>query len=77
MLASQPISTSGLGWPDFNNYLYLVNLQRGWQVGSDGYLHFEKDIRKGEDVGVPSQDLAQQMITYAREMEQIVWCIYM
>ena len=51
--------------------IFLV-LQRGWQVGSDGYLHFEKDIRKGEDVGVPSQDLAQQMITYAREMEQIV-----
>ncbi|RXG72284.1 26S proteasome non-ATPase regulatory subunit 8 [Armadillidium vulgare] len=48
-----------------------VSLQRGWEVGSDGYLQFVKEVRK-HDESVPSQDLASQMINYAREMEQIV-----
>ncbi|KAB7494850.1 26S proteasome non-ATPase regulatory subunit 8, partial [Armadillidium nasatum] len=45
--------------------------KRGWEVGSDGYLQFIKEVRK-HDESVPSQDLASQMINYAREMEQIV-----
>ncbi|KAB7493640.1 26S proteasome non-ATPase regulatory subunit 8 [Armadillidium nasatum] len=64
---------------DIGKMLYLGNTseilnyckQRGWEVGSDGYLQFIKEVRK-HDESVPSQDLASQMINYAREMEQIV-----
>ncbi|KAG7177670.1 26S proteasome non-ATPase regulatory subunit 8-like [Homarus americanus] len=45
--------------------------KRGWQVGTDGYLHFKKEVRKSDD-SIPSKELANQMINYAREMEQIV-----
>ncbi|XP_050690653.1 26S proteasome non-ATPase regulatory subunit 8-like [Eriocheir sinensis] len=64
---------------DIGKMLYLSSTKeilkycetRGWQVGADGYLHFKKEVRKSED-GIPSRELAHQMINYAREMEQIV-----
>jgi len=64
---------------DIGKMLYLSSTkeilqyceQRGWKVESDGYLHFKKEVRKSDDT-IPSQELAHQMINYAREMEQIV-----
>ncbi|XP_042216026.1 26S proteasome non-ATPase regulatory subunit 8-like [Homarus americanus] len=64
---------------DIGKMLYLSSTkeilqyceQRGWQVGTDGYLHFKKEVRKSDD-SIPSKELANQMINYAREMEQIV-----
>lgn len=65
---------------DIGKMLYLASTneilqycqQRGWSVGSDGYLHFKKEVRSKFDDGIPSHELANQMLHYAREMEQIV-----
>ncbi|XP_076040751.1 26S proteasome non-ATPase regulatory subunit 8-like [Oratosquilla oratoria] len=64
---------------DIGRMLYLSNTsdivqyceKRGWSVSNDGYLHFAKEVRKSDD-RIPSNALAEQMINYAKEMEQIV-----
>jgi len=45
--------------------------ERGWQV-SGGRLRFRRVDGEQEEQGVPSIELANMAITYAREMEQIV-----
>uniref|UniRef100_A0A2P2I054 26S proteasome non-ATPase regulatory subunit 8 n=1 Tax=Hirondellea gigas TaxID=1518452 RepID=A0A2P2I054_9CRUS len=47
--------------------------QRGWTSDSSGYLVFSSSSKaQVEDLKMPSSTLAEQMISYAREMEQIV-----
>ncbi|KAF2348794.1 CSN8/PSMD8/EIF3K [Trinorchestia longiramus] len=67
---------------DIGRMLYLSDTaeikayckQRGWSSDSSGYLVFSSDLTKQqqEEIKVPSHTLAEQMISYAREMEQIV-----
>jgi len=45
--------------------------ERDWQV-SGGRLRFRRTDGEQEEMGVPSIELANMAITYAREMEQIV-----
>jgi len=45
--------------------------ERGWQI-SGGRLRFRRADGEQEEQGVPSIELANMAITYAREMEQIV-----
>lgn len=52
---------------EMNNYA----TERGWQVGG-GRLRFRRVDGELEEQGVPSMELANMAITYAREMEQIV-----
>jgi len=69
----------GIRPEDIGKMLYLSSTkeilhyceQRGWKVEGDGYLHFKKEVRKSDD-SIPSQELAHQMINYAKEMEKIV-----
>merc|ERR1712032_1417222 len=45
--------------------------ERGWQIAG-GRLQFRGADAENEEQGVPSVQLANMAITYAREMEQIV-----
>ena len=47
-------------------------LQRGWTQSSDGYYSFSSQQQKTEEVTIPSEELAQQVIEYARQLEMIV-----
>merc|ERR1712076_197393 len=49
----------------------MITPKRGWQVTS-GRLCFRRLDGEQEEQGVPSIELANMAITYAREMEQIV-----
>lgn len=68
---------------DIGRMLYLSDTaeikeyckQRGWTSNSSGYLVFNKGSgskQTQEELKLPSNTLAEQMISYAREMEQIV-----
>lgn len=46
-------------------------VKKSWQLGADQLYHFVLEERKLDD-HVPSTDLAQQVISYARELETIV-----
>lgn len=48
--------------------------EKEWNLNNDNYVYFKTttDIKKSEVVEVPSLELAQMAITYAKEMEQIV-----
>lgn len=46
--------------------------QRNWSVGKDKLVHFRPLEKKNFESEVPSHELAQMAITYAKEMEQIV-----
>ena len=50
------------------NQLYL---QKNWTLGNDKVFHFTHD-EKNEDEFVPAVHLAEQTISYARELEMIV-----
>ncbi|XP_002731397.2 26S proteasome non-ATPase regulatory subunit 8-like [Saccoglossus kowalevskii] len=45
--------------------------KRGWSLGSDNYFHFLNEEKETEET-IPSTELAQQAIVYARELEMIV-----
>lgn len=47
-------------------------LQRGWTQSPDGYYSFSTQHQKTEEVTIPSTELAQQVIEYARQLEMIV-----
>ena len=49
----------------------MVLLQRGWNLKSDNFYHFVHE-EKTQDETIPSTNLAQQAIEYARELEMIV-----
>lgn len=68
---------------DIGRMLYLSDTaeiksycqQRGWSTSSSGYLEFNssKNAKQQQDDNkLPSEPLAERMISYAREMEQIV-----
>ena len=44
---------------------------RQWQVRADRFV-FRSEAKQQEEGGVPSLELANMAISYAREMEQIV-----
>merc|ERR1719180_298727 len=56
-----------IGTGDMNAYA----TERGWQIAG-GRLQFRGADAENEEQGVPSVQLANMAITYAREMEQIV-----
>ncbi|XP_068173631.1 26S proteasome non-ATPase regulatory subunit 8 [Antennarius striatus] len=46
--------------------------KRGWSLSSDGYYSFTSQQQRTEEVTIPSTELAQQVIEYARQLEMIV-----
>ena len=49
----------------------VLLLQRGWNLKTDNFYHFVHE-EKTQDETIPSTNLAQQAIEYARELEMIV-----
>jgi len=45
--------------------------KRNWTLGSDGFYHFSSETPKAKEP-IPSAELAEMAITYARELEMIV-----
>lgn len=45
--------------------------KRNWNFGSDGFYHFAAEVPKTKEA-IPSLELAEQAIFYARELEMIV-----
>lgn len=45
--------------------------KRNWNLGVDGYYHFSSETPKAKEP-IPSMELAEMAITYARELEMIV-----
>lgn len=52
--------------------VWFFALQRGWTQSPDGYYSFSTQHQKTEEVNIPSTELAQQVIEYARQLEMIV-----
>lgn len=52
----------------YNFFLF----QRGWSLSPDGYYSFTSQQQRTEEVTIPSTELAQQVIEYARQLEMIV-----
>jgi len=51
---------------------------RGWNV-KNGRIRFEsveESDKKSDDDLVPTKELAQMVLSYAKEMEKIVWTIF-
>nr|XP_020470411.1 26S proteasome non-ATPase regulatory subunit 8 [Monopterus albus] len=46
--------------------------KRGWSLSPDGYYSFTSQQQRTEEVTIPSTELAQQVIEYARQLEMIV-----
>uniref|UniRef100_A0A671KUG8 26S proteasome non-ATPase regulatory subunit 8 n=1 Tax=Sinocyclocheilus anshuiensis TaxID=1608454 RepID=A0A671KUG8_9TELE len=46
--------------------------KRGWTQSPDGHYSFSTQHQKTEEVTIPSTELAQQVIEYARQLEMIV-----
>ncbi|KAG7269784.1 hypothetical protein CRUP_033830 [Coryphaenoides rupestris] len=46
--------------------------KRGWNQSADGYYSFSSQQQRTEEVNIPSTELAQQVIEYARQLEMIV-----
>uniref|UniRef100_A0A8C5N9H2 26S proteasome non-ATPase regulatory subunit 8 n=1 Tax=Gouania willdenowi TaxID=441366 RepID=A0A8C5N9H2_GOUWI len=46
--------------------------KRGWTQSADGYYSFSSQQQRTEEVTIPSSELAQQVIEYARQLEMIV-----
>lgn len=42
-----------------------------WKIGSDNFFHFTPEVQKNDEP-IPSKELAEQAIDYARELEMIV-----
>lgn len=49
-----------------------IAIKRGWKLSSDKCFHFEDNQGKNENEQVPADEIASQMIQYAREMEIII-----
>uniref|UniRef100_A0A665V5H4 CSN8/PSMD8/EIF3K domain-containing protein n=1 Tax=Echeneis naucrates TaxID=173247 RepID=A0A665V5H4_ECHNA len=46
--------------------------KKGWSLSPDGYYSFSSQQQRTEEVTIPSTELAQQVIEYARHLEMIV-----
>ncbi|XP_040035801.2 26S proteasome non-ATPase regulatory subunit 8 [Gasterosteus aculeatus] len=46
--------------------------KRGWSLSPDGQYSFTSQQQRTEEVTIPSTELAQQVIEYARQLEMIV-----
>ncbi|PWA32500.1 hypothetical protein CCH79_00019404 [Gambusia affinis] len=46
--------------------------KRGWTQNRDGYYTFTTQQQRTEEVNIPSKELAEQVILYARHLEMIV-----
>jgi hypothetical protein len=51
--------------------IFVVWLQKSWTLGKDSFYYFCTEEKKRDDT-LPSSELAQQAIEYARELEMIV-----
>ena len=49
----------------------VVIFQKNWTLGRDNYYYFGTEEKKHDDT-LPSSELAEQAIEYARELEMIV-----
>lgn len=49
-----------------------IATKHGWKLHSDQAFHFSDNQNKSENEHVPANDIASQMIQYAREMEIII-----
>jgi hypothetical protein len=52
------------------NFDALIS-QKNWTLSPDGFYHFASEIPKAKEP-IPSVELAEQTIFYARELEMIV-----
>lgn len=50
----------------------MFRFQHGWKLNSDQAFHFADNQNKAENEHVPADEIASQMIQYAREMEIII-----
>lgn len=61
-------------FPNFNIYFIIFHFQlqnMKWKIGSDNFFHFTPEVPKNDEP-IPSKELAEQAIDYARELEMIV-----
>jgi hypothetical protein len=47
-------------------------VQHGWKLQADQLFHFADNQTKANNEHVPADEIASQMIQYAREMEIII-----
>ncbi|CAF0877438.1 unnamed protein product [Adineta steineri] len=52
--------------------LAAIAKKHGWQIKADQIFHFENNQMKADNEHVPADEIASQMIQYAREMEIII-----
>ncbi|CAF1064788.1 unnamed protein product [Adineta steineri] len=52
--------------------LAAIAKKHGWQMKADQIFHFENNQMKADNEHVPADEIASQMIQYAREMEIII-----
>lgn len=52
--------------------LLVFPWQRGWTLSADSCYSFSSQQQRTEEVNIPSTELAQQVIEYARQLEMIV-----
>lgn len=66
---------------DAARMLYLANEDaaksygtqtKKWKVGKDNFFRFTPEVKKPHIEPIPSKELAEQSIEYARELEMIV-----
>ncbi|XP_050308137.1 26S proteasome non-ATPase regulatory subunit 8-like [Anthonomus grandis grandis] len=51
--------------------LKAIAEKRKWKIGKDNYFHFTPEVKKSHEP-IPSIELAEQAIEYAKELEMIV-----
>ena len=56
----------------FPEDIALPSFQHGWKVQPDQSFHFADNQTKADNEHVPADEIASQMIQYAREMEIII-----
>jgi 26S proteasome regulatory subunit N12 len=56
-------------WQNHHHHCYYF--QKNWSLGRDNYYYFATEEKKRDDT-LPSSELAEQAIEYARELEMIV-----
>ena len=49
----------------------LFSKVKKWKLGNDNFFHFVPEVKKSTEP-IPSIELAEQAIEYARELEMIV-----
>lgn len=70
-----------LSLKDAARMLYLPNEEaakvfctktKKWKLAKDNFFYFTPEVKSSEEPAIPSKELAEQAIEYARELEMIV-----